>query len=897
MKSNKTKSAMTALVVAAMLCSAAMPIRAAEAQWVNNNGTWSYVKEDGSIAKGWIKDNNCWYAFDDNGAMRTGWIASNEHWYFMGESGVMQADAWVEDNGARYYIKGTGVMAKDYVKDGYELTVDGKAIPLAESKSVVLTDPEALEGEVIEGNLYVDVTTAKALELKGVTVKGKLVVIGDNKTAGKLTITDSKIEAISTQTRNTEVVLSGETEVKTIVLEETAAVTPDKNFKGEVEKIEVQSTTKGEVVIEVPAQEVSTRTYASVDIQAPVESLEVKTDTQIKVNADVKNVVVTESAKDTKVEVSKGSTVGTITADAPVKIEGSGTINKVEANVDGVEAGKDTVIKDVETGKDVEQAPEVNKPSTGGSSGGSSTSSYTVKYAVDGSISFDVPAAVTVTSGSTITEPAKPADAPEGYSYKWVTSDGKPFDFSSKIRNSMTLTLILTNNDFAGGNGSESFPYLVADVNQFYALENLNVINDSSKTYHFKQLNDFTLDRSITTHYNLSYDGGGHKIIACTGDRILALFVGYDSKGKTKSTGAIEIFNVELVSNKTVGLSIISDPWYIDEINLHDIKCSIDGDILNINKTNYAFLVAGAIYDDRETPATPQKITINNCDIVGSVVTNQTNAGGFVGAYYPYDNDKDIVGVNYQKSPLLKISNSSFNGDITANAFAGLIYGNPTYYQYFKKGNYDESEINKLIVVDHVVFNGKVTANYANLFAFSDSEAQKPIWNVTYKDAITGNYNFINRTNQIASDEVKAYLLDSGDFAFTTNNTNNYTYQLVFSVNEIVISTGEGTEEGKFVSNGRKIFLDVSKAEDTGSLTEITEVKAIDSSRLSDLSLEAPSSYDKYCENWPVAIIVDGGKVYIVFEKNNTFESVDSSVVTSLYAYNGNALVGTKNIK
>ncbi len=52
MKSNKTKSAMTALVIAAMLCSAAMPIRAAESQWVNNNGTWSYVKEDGSIATG-----------------------------------------------------------------------------------------------------------------------------------------------------------------------------------------------------------------------------------------------------------------------------------------------------------------------------------------------------------------------------------------------------------------------------------------------------------------------------------------------------------------------------------------------------------------------------------------------------------------------------------------------------------------------------------------------------------------------------------------------------------------------------------------------------------------------------------------------------------------------------
>ena len=67
MNSNKTKSAMTALVVAAMLCSAAMPIRAVESQWVNNNGSWSYVKSDGSLAVGWIKDADCWYAFDENG--------------------------------------------------------------------------------------------------------------------------------------------------------------------------------------------------------------------------------------------------------------------------------------------------------------------------------------------------------------------------------------------------------------------------------------------------------------------------------------------------------------------------------------------------------------------------------------------------------------------------------------------------------------------------------------------------------------------------------------------------------------------------------------------------------------------------------------------------------------
>ncbi|RHN00996.1 N-acetylmuramoyl-L-alanine amidase family protein [Dielma fastidiosa] len=684
MKSNKTKSAMTALVVAAMLCSAAMPIRAAEAQWVNNNGTWSYVKEDGSIAKGWIKDGDCWYAFDDNGAMRTGWIASNEHWYFMGESGVMQADAWVEDNGARYYIKGTGVMAKDYVKDGYELTEDGKAIPLAESKSVVLTDPEAIEGEVIEGNLYVDVTTAKALELKGVTVKGKLVVIGDNQTAGKLTITDSKIESISTQTRNTEVVLSGETEVKTIVLEETAAVTPDKNFKGEVEKIEVQSTTKGEIVIEVPAQEVSTRTYASVDIQAPVESLEVKTDTQIKVNADVKNVVVTESAKDTKVEVSKGNTVGTITADAPVKIEGSGTINKVEANVDGVEAGKDTVIKDVETGKDVEQAPEVNKPSTGGSSGGSSTSSYTVKYAVDGSISFDVPAAVTVTSGSTITEPAKPADAPEGYSYKWVTSDGKPFDFSSKIRNSMTLTLILTNNDFAGGNGSEQFPYLIENHEQITKIGDHFSTKDS---YNYKLISDITIPAGHIQMSNFTgvFDGDNHTITLPDSDSVIK-----DAKGgiayswfASSSYGDATFKNFTL-EHGSQGILSLLETANMNIINSSDGKVyesvinenTILFDSITINSKDNKVVEVTA-NDNNEAPLITFSGVLNTVfnDVENNLSVKRTSGNVYVSFYVGGYVQTKLGDIGLNRTKYLKFNNCVNHGNMDVT-YASLYLGN-----------------------------------------------------------------------------------------------------------------------------------------------------------------------------------------------------------------------------
>ena len=643
----KNKKIKVSVLLSASLVMNYLPVIAEEnSGWINNDGTWSYVKEDGSIAKGWIKDNNCWYAFDDNGAMRTGWIASNEHWYFMGESGVMQADAWVEDNGARYYIKGTGVMAKDYVKDGYELTEDGKAIPLAESKSVVLTAPEALEGEVIEGNLYVDVTTAKALELKGVTVKGKLVVIGDNKTAGKLTITDSKIEAISTQTRNTEVVLSGETEVKTIVLEETAAVTPDKNFKGEVEKIEVQSTTKGEIVIEVPAQEVSTRTYASVDIQAPVESLEVKTDTQIKVNADVKNVVVTESAKDTAIEVSKGSTVGTLTADAPVSIDGKGTVNKVEANVDGVEAGKDTVIKDVETGKDVEQAPEVNKPSTGGgsSSGGSGTTYYTITFDGEGSTA----SSQSIAYGSKITKPSNPTN--EGKVFAgWFNGETR-WDFDKDtVKGSMTLTakwaeseltvidslegseldnnkniVQLKNVFFANGkdvtvwteNNSKSAPLLVMVDKTIYSFNNsegqLTIFAGSKKTDTAVSNEAGSTITIESGHVNRIYGGGYESNV--TGETII----------NVKEQADVTM----VLGGGTISYTNKADGKAITE----NVKLNIDGKVKIIYAGGYA-PVGESLINSWDSGAGKAKCHVNEA----AVVINKTaEVGAYFGGSYSY---------------------------------------------------------------------------------------------------------------------------------------------------------------------------------------------------------------------------------------------------------------------
>ena len=365
-KKNKTRAIATCAMVSALVLSATVtPVKAA-GQWQETNGNWNYTNE-GKLTTGWQEIDNNWYDFDETGKMQTGWIASAEHWYFLGESGIMQNDAWVTNtDGSKFYIKGTGVMATDYVKDGYELDSSGKAVFMTQTTSVELTQQMDINNKVIEGNLYIDTTLAKELLIKGVTVTGKLVLLGDNKTQTKLTITDSNINAISTQTRDSEIVLSGTTTVKNVVLEETTKVTPDKDFKGKVDKIEVQSTTKGEVVISVPAKEVSSRTFATVDIQAPVDKLDIKKNTTVNINADVKEVTINEFAAGTKVEVSKGNTVGTINTEVKVEVGGSGNVDKLT----GAGKGESTV------------TPKPERPT-----GGDNTNPPVVKPTIDAYVS------------------------------------------------------------------------------------------------------------------------------------------------------------------------------------------------------------------------------------------------------------------------------------------------------------------------------------------------------------------------------------------------------------------------------------------------------------------------------------------------------------------------------
>ncbi|GAA0077093.1 hypothetical protein UT300005_14710 [Clostridium sp. CTA-5] len=59
--------------------------------WVQAaDGTWTYVKEDGTKATGWLNLNGTWYFLNASGVMQTGWINNNGTWYYTNASGAMQ---------------------------------------------------------------------------------------------------------------------------------------------------------------------------------------------------------------------------------------------------------------------------------------------------------------------------------------------------------------------------------------------------------------------------------------------------------------------------------------------------------------------------------------------------------------------------------------------------------------------------------------------------------------------------------------------------------------------------------------------------------------------------------------------------------------------------------------
>ncbi|UZP03112.1 N-acetylmuramoyl-L-alanine amidase family protein [Clostridium botulinum] len=103
--------------------------------WQNVNGTWYYLNPvsdgtRGAMKTGWINDNGTWYYTNASGAMQTGWQNVNGTWYFMQGSGAMQT-GWLNDNGTWYYLQASGAMKTGWLNDNgtwYFLNASGKML-------------------------------------------------------------------------------------------------------------------------------------------------------------------------------------------------------------------------------------------------------------------------------------------------------------------------------------------------------------------------------------------------------------------------------------------------------------------------------------------------------------------------------------------------------------------------------------------------------------------------------------------------------------------------------------------------------------------------------------------------------------------------------------------------
>ncbi|MBN1039808.1 N-acetylmuramoyl-L-alanine amidase family protein [Clostridium botulinum] len=80
------------------------------------DGTWTFVKADGTKATGWYQDGATWYLLNDAGIMQTGWQTVGGTWYYLAGNGAMQT-GWQNVNGAWYYLLGNGAMQTGWIND------------------------------------------------------------------------------------------------------------------------------------------------------------------------------------------------------------------------------------------------------------------------------------------------------------------------------------------------------------------------------------------------------------------------------------------------------------------------------------------------------------------------------------------------------------------------------------------------------------------------------------------------------------------------------------------------------------------------------------------------------------------------------------------------------------
>ena len=226
-------------------------------------------------------------------------------------------------------------------------------------KDIVVTeDDTVIDGQTIEGNLIIDKAVGEGeVYVKNTTVAGNIIVQGGGDDSVYLENVTAKGKVI-VEKSGVRVQFEGTTEVSYVEVKAVCEL-KGRNFEGTVGTITI-------------AEELGTS--EAVKINVPAEAVVISAKASVYVNAKVDKLTVASAAKGSKVEVTSGTTVGTLVADAEVAISGSGKVEKLEANADGITVSSSTTVTETEVAEGVEKP---STPSTGGGGGGGSSSSST----------------------------------------------------------------------------------------------------------------------------------------------------------------------------------------------------------------------------------------------------------------------------------------------------------------------------------------------------------------------------------------------------------------------------------------------------------------------------------------------------------------------------------------
>ncbi len=492
----------------------------------------------------------------------------------------------------------------------------------------------------------------------GVTVTGSAENVFILPSAGDTVLEDTQADNVYVQSEGAQVSLQGETSAQ--------------NVYSSAEKTTIAvgtAATVDNVVSNQPNTSVAVEgTVGNVTFEqnAAGSSLEVSEDATVeKFDSAAENTTASGSGNLQEAVISgNGSSVDT-----------EGTSVDVAEGTENVTAGGESVSagESVTTGSG-SSSSDSGSSSSGGGGGSSSSrpSSYTVNY----TLTYDE---VTYTfsekvkRGSTTDAPtaAELLNAegtaftlPSNMQITWYNGS-EVFDFAAEtIRSGKTLTGIVGSDSFAGGNGTQTYPYLISSAEE---LCNIDELSTKMKTnyYYFRQTEDIDLSSLRATgennyliqNFEGEYDGDNHKITGFSEDSGLlsVIYQNYMYLLGTQSA-VFKDFTIELNGEKMTnwlayGNLVIGREGPILFQNV-DITQKEEGTNLAIgnNLSAYCIHVLGG------------EITFDSCDNYADF-----SVSGYAGIY---------VG-GYVKDATAKFIDCTNYGDFTG-ANVAMFIGNPT---------------------------------------------------------------------------------------------------------------------------------------------------------------------------------------------------------------------------